>query len=324
MGELAAHVPLKRRGRFAPTPSGELHLGGARTALVAWLAARSVGHPLILRVEDLDRARLVPGAETRILSDLRDLGLDWDEGPDVGGPSGPYRQSERLAALDAVVDQLLADGLAFPCFCSRAEVARAATAPHGPADEGPRYPGTCRALSSAQIAERARTRRPSVRLRVDPAQVTFTDAVHGPQREDVSVTVGDFVLRRSDQVPAYQLAVVADDIAMGVTDVVRGDDLLLSTARQLLLYRALGATSPTYAHVPLVLGPDGGRLSKRHGAIGVRPYLERTGAARLIGLLGATLGLCEAEATLMPRDLVAGFTFDRLPRAASVIDPAAW
>jgi glutamyl-tRNA synthetase len=161
-----------------------------------------------------------------------------------------------------------------------------------------------------------------VRLRVAQEELSFTDAVHGERREDVSATVGDFVLRRSDEVPAYQLAVVADDIAMGVTEVVRGDDLLGSTARQLLLYRALGASPPSYAHVPLILGPDGVRLSKRHGAIGVRAFIERVGAARLIGRLAATLGLCDVEAAVMPRDLVVGFSFDRLPRAATVIDPA--
>jgi glutamyl-tRNA synthetase len=311
------------RGRFAPSPTGDLHLGGARTALCAWLHARAGGGTLILRVEDLDRPRTQPGAESRILADLLWLGLDWDEGPDVAGLFAPYRQSERLARYDAAIEQLLAAGSAFLCFCSRAEVARAALAPHGPADDGPRYPGTCRDLNSAQIAERARTRRPSVRLRVPREEVHWTDGVHGPKAEDVSTTVGDFVLRRADQIPAYQLAVVVDDAAMQVSDVVRGDDLLGSTARQLLLYRALGLSAPRFAHVPLVLGPDGARLSKRHGAVGVRALGERgLSATRVLGLLACSLELCPPDSTPTARELIAEFSLARLPRHPTTLNPA--
>lgn len=312
------------RGRFAPTPSGDLHLGGARTALCAWLAARAGGGALVLRVEDLDRPRAVPGAEARILEDLRALGLDWDEGPDLGGPHAPYRQSERTARYAEAAARLEAEGRAFPCFCSRAEVARAAQAPHGPGDDGPRYPGTCRDLSSAQIAERARTRRPSLRFRVEPEEVAWLDGVHGPRRDDPSRTVGDFVLRRSDGIYAYQLAVVVDDGHMAVTDVVRGDDLLSSTARQILLFRALGLPVPRFAHVPLVLGPDGARLSKRHGAIAARALLERGRAPeQVVGLLAASLGLCRPGEAPRPGDLVAGFRLDALPREPTVLDPQA-
>ena len=308
------------RGRFAPSPTGDLHLGGARTALVAWLAARAAGGSYLVRVEDLDGPRVVPGAETRILEDLVWLGLEWDEGPEVGGPHAPYRQSLRLARYDAAVERLLADGHAFRCWCSRAEVARAAAAPHGPADDGPRYPGTCRARTTRP----PRDRRPSVRLRVDPEEIGFVDGVHGPCSEDVAARIGDFVIRRADGIPAYQLAVVVDDAAMGISDVVRGDDLIGSTARQLLLYRALGATPPRFAHVPLILGPDGARLSKRHGAVGVRALRERgRSAAEVVGLLASTLGLCAAGAALTPRDLVDGFRLDRLPRAPATLDPAA-
>jgi glutamyl-tRNA synthetase len=304
------------RGRFAPSPSGDLHLGGARTALAAWLAARAGGGRFVLRVEDLDGPRVKAGAEARILDDLRWLGLDWDEGPDVSGRFAPYRQSERVRQFDAAVEQLLAEERAFPCFCSRAEVARASAAPHGPGDDGPRYPGTCRALGRAEVAARARTRAPSVRLRVEPERVTFTDGVFGPQEEDVAARVGDFVLRRADGVAAYQLAVVVDDAAMEITDVVRGDDLLGSTARQLLLYRALGLAPPRFAHVPLVLGPNGARLSKRHGAIGVR----RGAPEAVLGRLAATLGLLPDGEPARPQDLVARFRLDALPRAPTVLD----
>ena len=310
---------MSYRGRFAPSPTGDLHLGGARTALAAWLAARAAGGAYLVRVEDLDGPRVVPGAEERILEDLRWLGLDWDEGPDVGGPHAPYRQSLRLARYDAAVERLLASGHAFRCWCSRAEVARAAAAPHGPADDGPRYPGTCRARETPP----PRDRRPSVRLRVDSEEIAFVDGVHGRIVEDPAATVGDFVIRRADGIPAYQLAVVVDDAAMDISDVVRGDDLVGSTARQLVLYRALGFTPPRFAHVPLILGPDGARLSKRHGAIGVRALRERgRSAAEVVGLLASTLGLVPAGTLCTPRDLVAGFSLARITRAPTTLDPS--
>jgi glutamyl-tRNA synthetase len=309
---------MRYRGRFAPSPTGDLHLGGARTALAAWLAARAAGGDFVVRVEDLDGPRVVPGAEARILEDLAWLGLAWDEGPDVGGAHAPYRQSERRRRYDAAAAALVASGRAFPCWCSRAEVARAATAPHGPGDDGPRYPGSCRERTAGPPG-----RAPSLRLRVEPGEIAFVDGVHGPQREDVAAAVGDFVIVRADGVPAYQLAVVVDDAAMGVTDVVRGDDLLGSTARQLALYRALGLTAPRFAHVPLVLGPDGARLSKRHGAIGVRALRERgVAAARVVGILAATLGLCAAGAAVPAEELVAGFAVERVRREPTVVEPA--
>jgi glutamyl-tRNA synthetase len=302
------------RGRFAPTPSGDLHLGGARTALCAWLQVRALGGTLVMRVEDLDRPRAVPGAEQRILDDLRWLGLDWDE--------GPMRQSERTAIYQAAVAKLLAEGSAFECFCSRTDVARAAQAPH-PGEEGPRYPGTCRALSEAERAERKKTRPPSVRLKVEPETVHFDDGVHGALAEDVSATIGDFVLRRADGIFAYQLAVVVDDAEMQISDVLRGDDLRSSTARQLLLYRALGQPPPRFAHVPLVLGPDGARLAKRHGAISIDALrASGTTARQIIGQLAASLGLCAKGVALAPGELVAGFSLDRLPRSPTVLDSA--
>jgi glutamyl-tRNA synthetase len=305
------------RGRFAPSPTGELHLGHARTALAAWLSTRAAGGRFIVRVEDLDGPRVVPGAEARILADLAWLGLDWDEGPDIGGAHAPYRQSQRLERFESAIQGLIRQGRAFPCFCSRAEVARAAQAPHGPSDDGPRYPGSCRALTPDEVAHKLKSRRPSIRLRVEPGIIEWIDGVHGAQREDVSATVGDFVIRRADDVPAYQLAVVVDDAAMQVSEVVRGDDLLTSTARQIALYRALELSPPRFAHVPLVLGPDGARLSKRHGAVGVRGLGD---PQRVIGRLAATLGLLPGDASLSPRELIAGFDLARLPKVPAIVD----
>ncbi len=310
------------RGRFAPSPTGAMHLGNARTALLAWLAARAGGGRLVLRVEDLDRPRLRPGMEERILAELRWLGLDWDEGPDAGGPAGPYRQSERLPLYRAALERLRDAGLVYPCFCSRAEVARAAQAPHGEGEEGPRYPGTCRDLSEEVRRERSPRRAPAWRLRVEPGPVAFEDRLHGRQAFDVATQVGDFVVARADGIPAYQLAVVVDDAAMGVTEVVRGDDLLASTARQILLYRALGAPPPRFAHVSLVVGPDGERLAKRHGALSLGD-LRRRGVdpRRVVALLARLSGLAGAEPALAPGDLVAGFALARIPRAPAVLLP---
>jgi glutamyl-tRNA synthetase len=316
------HTPL-RRGRFAPSPTGPLHLGNARTALLSWLAARALGGRYALRVEDLDAPRVRPGMEERILDELRWLGLDWDDGPDVGGPAGPYRQSQRLERYAAALERLRAGGHVYPCFCSRAEIAASAQAPHGPSDDGPRYPGTCRALSAAERAERARTRAPSWRFRVPHGPVAFDDGVHGPQTADVLATVGDFVVARADGVPAYQLAVVVDDAAMEVTDVVRGDDLLHSTARQLLLYRALALAPPGFAHVPLVVGEDGERLAKRHGALSLGELREGGVAPDAVtGLLAELSGLTPPGVRCRPADLVAGFSLARLPRAPAALAAA--
>jgi glutamyl-tRNA synthetase len=311
---------VKSRGRFAPSPTGPLHLGNARTALLSWLAARAGGGGYVMRVEDLDGPRVRPGLELAILAELRWLGLSWDEGPDVGGPFAPYRQSARLPVYAAALGRLREAGLAYPCFCSRAEIAAVAQAPHGPADEGPRYPGTCRGLSAAEAARRAGSRQPAWRFRVPEGEVPFADGVHGPQRRDVSAETGDFVIARADGVPAYQLAVVVDDAAMGIAEVVRGDDLLSSTARQLLLYRALGAAAPRFAHVPLVTGEDGARLAKRHGALSLGELRERGADPRaVVGLLAALSGLAPAGSWLTPAELVAGFSLERIPRGPAVL-----
>jgi glutamyl-tRNA synthetase len=311
------------RGRYAPSPTGPLHLGNARTALLAWLAARAAGDRFAMRVEDLDGPRVRPGLEARILEELRWLGLDWDEGPDVGGPHAPYRQSERLRLYADALDALRARGLAYPCFCSRAEIAAASQAPHGPADEGPRYPGTCRDLDEAERGRRAARKRPAWRFRVPALTVAFRDEVFGEQRVDVEAQVGDFVVMRADGVPAYQLAVVVDDAAMEVTEVVRGADLLASTARQLLLYRALALREPRFAHVPLVVGDDGERLAKRHGALSLGELRERGVPARaVVALLARSCGLAAPGEEPAPRDLVRGFSLSRVGTSPATLHAA--
>jgi glutamyl-tRNA synthetase len=267
-----------------------------------------------MRVEDLDGPRVRPGLEARILDELRWLGLDWDEGPDLGGALGPYRQSERGALYAAALDRLRASGRAYPCFCSRAEISQASQAPHA-SDEGPRYPGTCRDLGEGERAARAERRPPAWRFRVPAGPVSFDDGVHGPCSFDVAATVGDFVVARADGVPSYQLAVALDDAAMEITDVVRGDDLLPSTSRQILLYRALGLPVPRFAHVPLVVDEDGERLAKRHGALSLSELREQgADPAGVVGWLATLSGLAPPGARVRPAELLSGFRLDAIRR----------
>ena len=301
-----AHVAY--RGRLAPSPTGKLHLGTARTALVAWLAARSADGALVLRIEDIDTPRVVAGAAEAIIDDLRWLGLDWDEGPDVGGAFGPYLQSERHARYDAALHTLQQSGRLFACTCTRAELARASSAPHG--DLGPRYPGTCRHTPTEPGRPHA------LRFHMPHAE-PFIDRVYGPQPLGEG---DDFVVHRSDGLYAYQLAVVVDDLAMGITEVVRGADLLSSTPRQIALYRALGAAPPTFAHVPLVLGEDGQRLAKRHGAIALSDFRARgVSPQAVIGRLAASLAIVPTDAPVSAHELLAHFELSRLPKAATTV-----
>ncbi|MEW6271141.1 MAG: tRNA glutamyl-Q(34) synthetase GluQRS, partial [Thermodesulfobacteriota bacterium] len=285
-----------------PSPTGELHLGSAASALVAWLAARAANGRVVLRVEDIDTPRVVPGMAERQLDDLRWLGLDWDEGPDVGGAYGPYVQSQRHERYQAVLADLARRDLVYLCDCSRAEVARIASAPHV-GDEGPRYPGRCRVHG---MRERAWKRPPAVRLRVPEGRTVVHDRFQGEVVQDVAAAVGDFVLRRGDGVWAYQLAVVVDDLAMGITEVVRGADLLSSAPRQALLARLLAGEPPGFAHVPLVVDASGARLAKR--ARGV-PLGDQRAAGRdpktLVALLARTLGLVSGDVeAVTPRELL--------------------
>lgn len=304
------------RGRFAPTPSGQMHIGNARTALLAWLQARSAGGAFVLRMEDLDRARCRSDLARQVLEDLRWLGLDWDEGPDVGGPMGPYVQSERTDAYGAALDRLRAAGWLYPCFCSRAELAAIASAPHGLTAEGPSYPGTCRRLTPAQVAQAraARAKTPALRFALPDAAVTWDDLVAGPQVFGPGAG-GDFVVLRADGIIAYQLAVVVDDAAMGITDVLRGWDLLDSTPRQILLFRALGLPVPRFAHVSLLFGPDGARLAKRHCAVALAAMRAAgTAPETLVGHLAYLSGLLDRPEPVRPADLVAKFDLGRVPR----------
>lgn len=296
------------RGRFAPTPSGRMHLGNAFSALVAWLSARAAGGGMVLRIEDLDpRAQSRERAEL-LMDDLRWLGLDWDE--------GPYFQSDRSEIYRKALDELRERGLTYPCFCSRAEL-HAATAPHA-SDGTPVYAGTCRGLSSAEVARRAALRPPATRLRVpdeeDPAgTITFADLAYGAQQEVLARECGDFLVRRSDGVVAYQLAVVVDDALMGVTQVVRGRDLLGSCARQIYLDGLLGYPAPEYGHVPLLVAPDRRRLSKRDKDLDLGVLRERgVCAERVVGTLAAAAGLCERGADVMPGELVGAFSWDAI------------
>jgi glutamyl-tRNA synthetase len=294
-------------GRFAPSPTGSLHVGNLRTALLAWLFARSQDARFLVRVEDLDAGRVRPEYETEQLADLRALGLDWD-GPIV-------RQSERTPLYAAALERLDAEGLLYPCWCTRAEIREAASAPHGASPEGA-YPGTCLRLSAAEReARRAGGRPAALRVRADGARVVFEDRVCGP----VEGFVDDFVVRRNDGVIAYNLAVVVDDAEQGIGEVVRGADLLDSTPRQLWLGARLGLTPPRHAHVPLVLGSDGARLAKRHGAVTLagRAALGQS-PEDVRAELAASVGLAEPGERPAPDELVARFDPEGL---AAVVAP---
>jgi glutamyl-tRNA synthetase len=260
------------RGRIAPSPTGYLHLGHAQTFWIAQRRARERRGTLLLRNEDLDRARCRPEFVSAMLDDLRWFGFEWQEGPDVGGPSAPYNQSERFNLYRAALDQLRNAGLVYPCTCSRKDLQQAASAPNAEDEDEPIYPGTCRKNSQSRIANS----RYSWRFRVPDGEIiSFNDGRLGLQSFVAGKDFGDFVVWRSDEVPAYQLAVVVDDAAMRITEVVRGMDLLRSTARQLLLYRALGLAAPEFYHCPLLTDERGVRLAKRHDALSLRTLREQ-------------------------------------------------
>lgn len=344
---VAAGDPRPVVGRFAPSPTGRMHLGNVMASLLAWLSVRSQGGTLVLRIEDLDdRARSGPWADL-IMDDLRWLGLDWDE--------GPYYQTERLDLYEDALRRLDALGLLYPCFCTRAEL-HAASAPHA-SDGTPVYAGTCRTLTAAEVAERSKLRPPALRLRVPAAgissrfganvresllsepqspafadlkprelplaegtaplgrdcegEIRFEDRTYGTYREVLARECGDFLVRRSDGVFAYQLAVVVDDAAMGITEVVRGCDLLGSTARQIYLQDVLCYRHPTYAHVPLLVAPDGRRLSKRDRDLDMGELRSRFDTPEeLLGRLACGLGLRPDATPCSAERLAEGFTWD--------------
>ncbi len=316
-------IRTMRTTRLAPSPTGALHLGNARTFLVNWLLARQNGWRIILRIEDIDGPRIKTGAAGQLTEDLGWLGIDWDE--------GPVNQSGRRENYDVALRMLLSNGQAYPCICSRKEVEAAASAPH--AEDGSAvYPGTCRNRYTTIDAARAAAggKPPAIRFGVPAGRVvTFVDAVAGPTSFNVAGELGDFVIAKTDGTPAYQLAVVVDDADMNVTDVVRGDDLLDSAPRQMLLYEALGLAGriPTYYHLPLVIGPDGRRLAKRHGDTRLS-YYRNLGvpAGRVVALLGKWCGIADTGEHARPIDLAGRFDLQSMSRQPIRFDAAddAW
>lgn len=339
------------RGRFAPSPTGRLHLGNAFAFLAAWLSIRRQGGRMVLRIEDIDPDRSRPEFVRAAMEDLAWLGLDWDEGPLANpyegaqqgpraerpealretGRFGPYIQSLRLKRYEEILAGLRERGLVYPCYCTRKELRMLASAPHI-GDEGAPYPGTCRTLSdNRRKAMEQSGRRPCLRLNTDaaarqisggsdaPLVFRFVDCVLGEQRFTMGDCGGDFALRRSDGVFAYQLAVTVDDADMGITEVVRGDDLLLSTPRQILLFRLLGATPPAYAHVPLLHDAAGERLAKRHKSLeiaslrhaGMRPRDVLARLGQLAGCLDQPPEPGESRAALLAR-MTTAFSLDKL------------
>lgn len=298
-------------GRLAPSPTGAQHLGNARTYLLAYWSARNSGQQLILRIEDVDSPRVKPWATQQAIDDLHWLGIDWEEGPDVGGPNAPYIQTERKSLYRDALQRLIRDNRVFPCTCTRKDIAEAGSAPHF--DHEPAvYPGTCAGWRDGDPLPEPGSH--CWRFRASTTQLEFDDVVLGHHACVPSVALGDFPITQKNGEPSYQLAVVVDDAAMGVTEVVRGNDLIASTFRQMDLYHALGLDVPTFAHVPLVLGADGRRLAKRHGDTrlshyrdqGIKPARIVTWAAQSAGLLSDNETLAAAD------DLIHRFDWSQL------------
>ena len=298
------------KGRFAPSPSGRMHLGNACSALVSWLSARSADDAFSLRLEDLDdRCQSAENARL-IVDDLAWLGLDWDE---------QLTQTARISAYQSAFETLRARDHVYPCFCSRADL-HAASAPHA-SDGTPLYAGTCRSLSPEQVAEKSLLRPPAYRIEVPDKTIEFTDGHLGPVRQNLAAECGDFVLRRSDGVFAYQLVCVVDDALTGCTQVVRGDDLLSSTPRQLFLYDRLGYGAPQFFHHPMLLSPDGRRLSKRDRDLDLGELRARHVAPeRLVGKLAFMLGIIEQPEPCRPDELIGEFAWAKLPSHDLVVD----
>ncbi|HET6350324.1 MAG TPA: glutamate--tRNA ligase [Candidatus Krumholzibacteria bacterium] len=309
------------RVRFAPSPTGYLHVGGARTAIFNYLFARHNGGTFVLRIEDTDAERSTRESELSLLEDLRWLGIDWDEGPDVGGPHGPYRQSERMGIYRDITDQLIASGHAYPCFCTDEELERK-RAEMVARSEAPHYDGTCRNLSAADVAAKRAAKIPeAIRFRVGEGAARFEDAVRGAMELGHDM-VGDWVILRSNGLPTYNFAAAVDDGLMQITHVIRGEEHLPNTLRQIMIYDALGKRHPMFAHVPLILAEDRSKLSKRHGASSVGD-LRATGylpdaAFNYLLLLGWSH---PQSREIMPRDeMIKAFSIERIGKAAAVFD----
>ncbi len=306
------------KGRFAPSPSGRMHLGNLFAALLAWLSAKSAGGSLVLRMEDLDPDRCRKEYTAQLADDLRWLGLDWDEGYERGGTDGPYLQSERADQYERAFRKLEDMGLCYPCYCTRAE-RLAASAPHR-SDGQVIYDGRCRALTPGERLELERQgRRPAWRLMVPDEEIGVADGHLGAYGENLNKDCGDFIIRRSDGVYAYQLAVVVDDAAMGVTQVVRGKDLLDSTPRQLYLYRLLGLTPPKFFHVPLLLSSDGRRLSKRDRDMDMAYFRTRFAPEEVLGALAFLAGQTDHPVPNTAAGLAELFSWEKVPRKDIVV-----
>ena len=305
------HLKTKNRtdvtvGRFAPSPSGRMHLGNIFSALLAWLSVRAMGGKMVLRIEDLDPDRSKPAFADAIRQDLAWLGLDWDQ-------ESPC-QSERTAVYQAAFAQLAAKDMVYPCYCTRAQL-HAASAPHA-GDGKTVYSGACRNLSEGERA--AMTRKPAWRLKCGDGEISFRDGLRGFYREKLQEDCGDFIIRRSDGVYAYQLAVVVDDGETGITQVVRGSDLLSSTPRQIYLYRLLEMEPPEFYHVPLLVAPDGRRLSKRDGDLDLQALRAHYSAEELIGLLACAAGLLNEPVPCTSQELARQFDWSRVTREETV------
>jgi glutamyl-tRNA synthetase len=310
------------RVRFAPSPTGYLHVGGARTAIFNWLYARHTGGRFVLRIEDTDVERSTKESEASLLEDLEWLGLDWDEGPGKAGEHGPYRQSERLALYRDAADDLITQGLAYPCFCPD-ELLTQKKEKAIKAGESPHYDGTCRGLSAGQIESNRKAKVPEVvRFIVPPEKISFNDLVRGEIEMDTAM-VGDYVLVRSNGLPTYNFAAAHDDHQMNITHVLRGEEHLPNTLRQILVYRALGAEPPAFGHVPLILAENRSKLSKRHGASSVGELRDRgylaSAAVNYLVLLGWSHP--EEKEFLAPAEMIESFTVERINKSAAVYDP---
>lgn len=305
-------------GRLAPSPTGAQHLGNAKTYLLAFWSARNSDSRLILRIEDVDSPRVKRWAVDQAIEDLRWLGIDWDEGPDIGGEQSSYIQSERCEIYQQALEKLIAEDRVFPCTCTRKDIQAAGSAPHFE-HEGPVYSGHCRDWRSGDPLPEAGSY--CWRFKTTHETVAFTDRMLGAQECVPATALGDFPVTQKNGEPSYQLAVVVDDATMGITEVVRGDDLIASTFRQIELYRALGYSPPEFAHVPLVVGPDGRRLAKRHGDTRLSHFREVGVAAEtIVGWAAHAAGLVEDASPRSAGELIESFAWERVSPCTVVVD----
>ncbi len=308
------------KGRFAPTPSGNMHVGNALCYLLAWLSARSQGGGVVLRFEDTDLSRMRPGAVEQTFSDLSWLGLDWDEGPASGERGGTYFQSCRTEIYNRFFEALREAGAVYPCFCSRQDV-RLAAAPHAE-DRAAVYPGTCRALSPEEAAERMKKRKPAWRLRLEDESVSFRDVLRGEFSCEILREYGDFPIRRADGVYCYQFTVALDDALMGVSEVLRSRDLLFSTPWQVYVQQLFGFVPPVFVHIPLLLDPDGRRMAKRDFSLSLRELRRHYSSEELIGRLGFLAGLQDEPRPCTAAELLPLYAPEKLPSEDIVLPRA--